>query len=113
MSILKKRKPSAKSRKLSSKSTFNPIKKIVLSAQGMPIVLSLTLICILLVLFRMKGVEANYQISELNREIEKYVVEGKELRAKKARLLSSRNLHFMAKKYSLGQPKQSQIIVVP
>ena len=41
------------------------VKAIFLSTQGLPIVLSFVVLTILFVLFRMKGVELNYQISSL------------------------------------------------
>jgi hypothetical protein len=89
------------------------MKSIFFSAQGLPIVLSLVVITILFVLFRMKGVEMNYQLSSISKDIEKVKVEGKELKAKKAKLLSVNNLRKMARSYKLQQPKQKQIIVIP
>ncbi|MDD0854666.1 hypothetical protein HBN50_16250 [Halobacteriovorax sp. GB3] len=89
------------------------LKKIFLSSQGLPIVLTISIIGILFVLFRMKGVELNYKITSLNKDIEKVVVEGKELKAQKARLLSIKSLTKMARKYNLSEPKQHQIIVIP
>ena len=67
---------------------------------------------ILFVLFRMKSIEMDYKISSMNKDIEKVVLENKELGAVKAKLLSVRNLKKMAKKYDLKQPKQKQIIVI-
>ncbi len=89
------------------------VKSIFFSAQGMPIVLCLITVTILFVLFRMKGVEMNYQINSIQKDVEKVKVEGKELKAKKAKYLSINNLRKMAKKHDLAQPKQHQIIVVP
>lgn len=89
------------------------LKSIFLSAQGLPIVLSLVVITVLFVLFRMKGVEMNYQISSVSKDVEKVKVEGKELKAKKAKLLSVNNLRRMARVHQLQQPKQKQIIVIP
>ncbi len=91
----------------------NKLKGIVLSSQGLPIVLSLVVITVLFVLFRMKGIELNYEIANVKKDVEKIRVEGKELKAKKARLLSVSNLRKMARTYNLAQPKQHQIIVVP
>ena len=89
------------------------IKGVLLSSQGLPIVLSLVVITVLFVLFRMKGIELNYEIATVKKDVEKIRVEGKELKAKKARLLSVSNLRKMARNYNLAQPKQHQIIVVP
>lgn len=110
-------KAATRTRKAANKKSDSVIKDkmkaIFLSAQGLPIVLSFIVITILFVLFRMKGVEMNYQISSLNKDIEKVKVEGKELKAKKAKHLSVKNLRKMAKTYRLQQPKQHQIIVIP
>lgn len=103
-----------KAKKTTKSSPFKEkLKSVFLSAQGLPIVLSLVVITILFVLFRMKGVEMNYQLSSISKDIEKVKVEGKELKAKKAKLLSVNNLRKMARNYKLQQPKQKQIIVIP
>lgn len=99
--------------KTKKESIGNRIKGILLSSQGLPIVLSLVVITVLFVLFRMKGIELNYEIANVKKEVERVKIEGKELKAKKARLLSVSNLRKMARRYNLAQPKQHQIIVVP
>ncbi len=89
------------------------IKEIIFSTKGFPIFLSFTTLAILFVLFRMKNVEMDYTISKTNREIEKVILDNKELKAKKARMLSSEKLRKLASAHSLDQPKQDQIIVIP
>ena len=42
-----------------------------------------------------------------------YEFENKDLKARKARLMSVDRLRSMAKQHGLAQPKQNQIIVVP
>jgi cell division protein FtsL len=88
-------------------------KNILLSSQGFPIFLTLIVLAILFVLFRMKSVELDYKIIEVNKDIKKMQLKNKELEARKARLLSTRRLRRLAKKYKLSQPKQDQIIVIP
>jgi cell division protein FtsL len=88
-------------------------KKIFFSSQGFPIMLTLSVIAVLFVLFRMKAVETNYKITSMNKDIDKVALESKELKAKKARLLSVKALNKMARKYELNQPKDKQIIVIP
>lgn len=61
----------------------------------------------------MKGVEQDYQYSEVMKEINQALVERKELRAQKAKLLSVKNLQRYAKKFNMEEPQQSHIIVVP
>lgn len=80
--------------------------------KALPLVLSMTTLAILFVLFRMKGVELDYKISETNRKIDQALVENKDLKAVKANLLSTENIRFLAKKFDLHQPKQEQIIVI-
>ena len=89
------------------------IKNIFFSSQSLPIILSLILISVLFVLFRMKGVELSYESLEVKGKIEHSVQENKSLKAKKARLLSSKNLKKMARKHNLSDPTTKQIIVIP
>jgi hypothetical protein len=88
------------------------IREIVFSSQGFPIFLSFTTLAILFVLFRMKNVEMDYQITKANRDIEKVLLD-KELKAKNARMLSTDRLRRLALVHHLDQPKQDQIIVIP
>lgn len=94
-------------------SIVQKIRGIVFSSQGFPIFLSFTTLAILFVLFRMKNIEMDYQIAETNKEIEKVVLDNKELKAKKAKMLSADKLRNLASIHKLDQPKQDQIIVVP
>ena len=113
MAVKKKKATRAKSNSKLSTVISDFFKKVFLSSQGMPIMLTLSVLGILFVLFRMKGIELNYKITNVNKDIEKVALESKELKAKKARLLSVKNLRTMAKKYDLRQPKQSQVMVIP
>ena len=87
--------------------------KIFFSAQGFPIFLSLVVLSILFVLFRMKGIELDYRINETTNSIKKLQLESKELKAKKAKMLSVKNLRKLAQLHNLDQPGQEQIIIVP
>ena len=89
------------------------IKEAVFSSQGFPILLTLSVIGVLFVLFRMKSIELDYKIAEIDKEKNKIEMEGKEIKATKARLLSVKNLRRLAKKYDLKQPSSKQIIVIP
>ncbi|ATH06435.1 hypothetical protein BIY24_00310 [Halobacteriovorax marinus] len=109
----KKRKSKSRSKNSIKSSVSDSFKKIFLSSQGLPIMLTLSVLGVLFVLFRMKGIELNYKITNMNKDIEKVALESKELKAKKARLLSVKNLRTIAKKYELKQPKQNQVIVIP
>jgi cell division protein FtsL len=99
-----------------SKSSFSlrqKIKDIVFSSKGFPIFLSFATLAILFVMFRMKNVESDYKITKTNKDIERVMLDNKELKAKKARLLSSDKLRRLASIHHLDQPKQDQIIVIP
>ena len=95
------------------KSFGEKIKGFIFSSQGFPLLLMFSVISVLFVLFRMKSVELDYKITEVNKEISRSRVEQKELSAKKAGLLSVNNLRKLAKRYKLKQPSQAQIIVIP
>lgn len=109
----KKRKSKSRSKNSITNSVSESFRKVFLSSQGLPIMLTLSVLGVLFVLFRMKGIELNYKITNMNKDIEKVALESKELRAKKARLLSVKNLRTIARKYELKQPKQNQVIVIP
>jgi predicted oxidoreductase len=61
----------------------------------------------------MKNVETDYKISKSNRDIEKVLMDNKELKAKSARMLSTDKLRRLASIHRLDQPRQDQIIVIP
>jgi len=68
---------------------------------------------VLFVVFRMKSVELDYRLVELNQEIAKKKLLEKEIAANKAELLSTNNLRDLAKRHELKPPKQTQIILIP
>ena len=88
------------------------LKNFFLSSQILPLILAFFTIAILFVLFRMKGVELDYKLSDINKDIKKVSLENKELKAKKAKLLSTKRLQRLAKKYNLALPTQEQIIII-
>lgn len=100
-------------RRNKSISPIQTLKHFIFSNQVFPFVLTFFILGLLFVLFRMKGVELDYKITAVNKDIEKVQLDNKELKAKKARLLSVKRLRTMASKYELSQPKQKQIIVLP
>ena len=88
------------------------LKAFFLSSQILPLVLAFFTVSILFVLFRMKGVELDYRISDINKDVKSVTLENKELKARKAKLLSTKRLQRLAKKYNLALPKQDQIIII-
>ncbi len=89
------------------------IKEFFFSAQGLPLILAFALLGIMFVLFRMKAVELDYRLLSLKKEMESTMQENKELRAAKARILSTDNLRAMSKAQNLAAPGPAQIIVIP
>ena len=100
-------------RKAPGKGLKSRLIEFIFDSNVFPFVLTFATLGILFVLFRMKGVEVDYQISALNKDVEKVELENKELKAQRAKLLSVGKLEGMAKKYGFDRPKQSQIIIVP
>ena len=88
------------------------IKYMFFSSDGLPIFLSLVVISLLFVLFRMKSVELDYRLTEIDGKTKTISSENKELKARRARMLSVKNLRTMANKHNLSEPGQSQIIVI-
>lgn len=72
-----------------------------------------TIIGALFVLTRMKGIEQDYKYNELAKRLDIQKIQNKELKAKKARELSVKNLKAYAKKFKLQEPDEKHIIVVP
>lgn len=97
----------------SKKTTENLFRRIFFSSQGLPIFALLALIIIGFVVFRMKSLDYDYRTNEMNIALDRAHIENKDLKAKKARLLSTRNLRELAQKHNLTEPNQKQIIVVP
>jgi len=83
------------------------------NSQGYPILVTITFLAILIVLCRMKTLEVDYSINDTNKEIDRSVVENKDLKAKHAKLLSSDSLRRMAKKHDFNLPTQQQVLVIP
>ncbi len=94
-------------------STIAGIRRILFSSQGLPIFLTAFVLGILFVLFRMQGIELDYEFVDVKKRIDRANLESKTLNAQKARALSVKSLRMLAKKYRLSEPKDNQIIVIP
>lgn len=88
------------------------VPRYLINAQSFPFIMSVTVLAILFVLFRMKGIEQDYAYNELSIQIQKAKNESKDLMAKKAYKLSLHNLRQLAVKHNLNEPTQEQIIVI-
>jgi len=88
-------------------------KAMLFSTQGFPIFLSFIVMAVLFILFRMKGVELDYEMIKVEKNIASLTLENKELKAREAKLLSAKRLRKVAKDYKLAEPGEKQIIVIP
>ena len=61
----------------------------------------------------MKSIELDYKMSDKTKKVEKISIKNKEIKASKARLLSTKSLRRMAKRHRLKEPSQKQIIIIP
>lgn len=101
-----------KRRKNTQNSKINQISNI-LKSKYLPYIITFSTIGILFVLIRMKAVEQQLKLNDVNIKIERVTFENKDLKAKKAKLLSVGNLRKLATEFDLKEPSHNQIIVVP
>lgn len=107
----------ARKRRTTRKSDENEIKaffgKYVFTSQTLPFVFFFSVLGILFVLIRMKGIEQDYRFNELAKTLKVKKIENKELKAEKAKMLSVKQLKGFADKFELKEPDEKHIIVIP
>lgn len=86
--------------------------KYLKSSETIALISLFFLSAILFVLLRMKAVDMGIELAKHNKNYESIISQNKELKAKKAGLLSAVNLRKFARKHKLHEPKAKQIIVV-
>ena len=79
----------------------------------MPLVFAFSVIGIMFVLIRMKGVEQDYTFNELEKRVKIQQLQNKELKAKRASHLSMKKLKALADKFELNEPDEKRIIIIP
>lgn len=79
----------------------------------MPLIFVFSVIGIMYVLIRMKGIEQDYTYNDIDKRVKIQKIQNKELKAKKARELSMKKLKAFAKKFELNEPDEKRIIVIP
>lgn len=89
------------------------LNQFVLNAKTLPIVISFSILGVLFVLIRMKGVEQDYKLNEIVKRTKVLQIENKELKATKASVLSVKKLKGFAKKNKLKEPDEKHIIIIP
>ena len=100
-------------RKRNKNSLTNKVKNFFLNSKAMPLVFAFSVIGIMFVLIRMKGVEQDYTFNELENRVKIQQLQNKELKAKRARHLSMKKLKALADKYELNEPDEKRIIIIP
>ena len=83
------------------------------NSQSMPIIFAFFVIGILFVLIRMKGIEQDYKLNEIEKQVKIHKIKNKELKAIRARELSVKKLKAYARKFKLSEPDEHRVIVVP
>lgn len=100
-------------RKRTKDSLTNKVKNFFLNSKAMPLVFAFSVIGIMFVLIRMKGVEQDYTFNELEKRVKIQQLQNKELKAQKARHLSMKKLRAIADKFDLNEPDEKRIIIIP
>lgn len=89
------------------------LNQFVLNAKTLPIVISFSILGILFVLIRMKGVEQDYRLNEIVKKTKVLKIENKELKAQRASVLSVKKLKGFARENKLEEPDEKHIIIIP
>jgi hypothetical protein len=101
-------------RKKGSKLKFNNrLIEFLFNPKALPFTLTFTTLAVLFVAFRMKGIEQAYSLNTLNQQIDRAVINNKELKAQRAREMSVPKLREYASRYGLKEPGPEQIILIP
>lgn len=85
----------------------------LITSQTLPLIFVVSILGIMFVLIRMKGIEQDYKYNEIAKRINVQVLQNKELKAKKARELSVKQLKAYANKFELNEPDEKRIIIIP
>lgn len=91
----------------------NKVIQILFSPTVLPFTLTFSCMAVLFVTIRMKSIEQAYSLNTVDQMIDKAVVQNKELKAQRARMLSVQRLHEYADKFNLKEPGPEQIILIP
>ena len=91
----------------------NRLLEFLFNPRALPFTLSFTILAVLFVAFRMKGIEQAYASNKLNSDIDRATIQNKELRAQRAREMSVQKLREFAVTYDLKEPGPEQIIFIP
>jgi hypothetical protein len=91
----------------------NKVLQTLIQPRVLPFTLTFSCMAVLFVTIRMKSIEQAYQLDGLTNAMDKAIVENKELKAQRARMLSVQRLRDYAEKFNLKEPGPEQIILIP
>ena len=91
----------------------NRLIEFLFNPKALPFTLTFTILAVLFVAFRMKGIEQAYSLNNIEKDIDKAVIRNKELKAQRAREMSVPRLREFAVRYDLKEPGPEQIILIP
>lgn len=102
-----------KTKKAKKNPVLTYISEHIFNTQTLPLVFVFSILGILFVLIRMKGVEQDYKYNDIAKRIKVQKIQNKELKAQRARELSVKKLKAYAKKYKLSEPDEKRVIIIP
>ena len=91
----------------------NKVIQILFNPRVIPFTLTFSCLAVVFVTIRMKSIEQAYQLDGLDTNLNKVLVQNKELKAQRARMLSVQRLREFAEKFNLKEPGPEQIILIP
>ncbi len=91
----------------------NKVIQTLFAPRILPFTLTFSCMAVLFVTIRMKSIEQAYQLDGLASVMDKALVQNKELKAQRARMLSVQHLREFAVKFNLKEPGPEQVILIP
>tara|TARA_Y100000768_G_C23990599_1_gene692336 strand:+ start:2491 stop:2835 length:345 start_codon:yes stop_codon:yes gene_type:complete len=89
------------------------LKNFATHSKSLPFIVIFSILGILFVVIRMKGIEQDYKLNEIQKLVRIHKIKNKELKAIKAKELSVKKLKAYAQKFDLSEPDEKRIIVIP
>lgn len=91
----------------------NKVIQTLFAPRILPFTLTFSCMAVLFVTIRMKSIEQAYQLDGMAQTLDKALVQNKELKAQRARMLSVQHLRDYAERFNLKEPGPEQIILIP
>jgi hypothetical protein len=91
----------------------NKVIQALIHPRILPFTLTFSCLAVLFVTIRMKSIEQAYLFDSLDSNLNKVLIQNKEIKAQRARMLSVQRLRDFAEKFNLKEPGPEQIILIP